>query len=1054
VSGTTFSTDPVVFEGTVAAGRQATAMTDSNGYGAPAIGRSGLSRGSRGALSHRVSGSPSTAVGGYSVLHEFSSEVGNPAGPLLKTADGKLYGTSTKGGNFGFGSIFVLTPSGGNGFTFATLHSFQLGADGDALGRGLLDGLDGYFYGVTFEGGGKNVAGTFFKITSSGTLTTLHAFAGSDGWNPVSLIRGSDGNFYGLTQSGGAGGYGTVFEISPAGSLTTLHAFDISEGSLPRSLLQASDGNFYGTTTFAGPGGLGRVFQMTPSGALTTFHSFSGSDGASPVNLIQAADGNFYGTASSGGGTNNGTVFQITPQGTLTTLYSFSGGDGASPVSLIPAAGGGFLGTTAAGGPAGDGTVFRLTLQGSLTVLYAFAGTDGRYPTEIIQAADGDLFGTTLFDGPGLNGAVFRLTLAGTLTNLHTFLNAEGSEPTARLIEGADGNFYGTTYGGAGGGSVFRIDPSGTLTALHSFSGADGLHPLGGLIEGIDGDFYGTTQYGGDNNKGTVFCVTSAGSFATLHSFKGIDGAELLAGVIQAGDGDFYGTTSGGGPNGYGTLFQMTPSGTVTTLHAFERDADGAYPQASLIQATDGSFYGTTFSGGAGGFGTVFRITSSGTLTTLYSFSSGVSGGNPVAGLKQATDGDFFGTTEGGGENDFGTVFRITSFGSLTTLHSFTGADGARPVTELIQSADGNFYGTTGGGGENGGGSVFRITPSGVVTTLHSFAGADGFGPHGGLLEATNGDFYGTTIVGGSWLGGVVFRLSGSCLPPDVGNDGPVCEGQTLQLSASNVPGATYSWTGPNSFTSAEQNPEILAAPSSASGLYSVTVAVDGCVSPPATTSVLVRPAPSTAIAAPGSICPNSFGNSASVPSAGAGATYAWTIGNGTITLGAGTSAITFTAGSSSTLQLGVTVTNSNGCGAIGSTSVSITEGPACPGLFFTVTPCRVADTREGNGSSGGPALEAGAVRSFPVAGACGIPPSARAVAVNLAVFQPSNGGDLRVYPDGEPAPLASSINFRPGTVRANNAIIPLGASGQISVQCDMPSGSTHFFFDVFGYFQ
>ena len=124
------------------------------------------------------------------------------------------------------------------------------------------------------------------------------------------------------------------------------------------------------------------------------------------------------------------------------------------------------------------------------------------------------------------------------------------------------------------------------------------------------------------------------------------------------------------------------------------------------------------------------------------------------------------------------------------------------------------------------------------------------------------------------------------------------------------------------------------------------------------------------------------------------------------------------------------------------------------PASFFTVTPCRVADTRDAPGPSGGPALAAGAVRSFPVTGLCEIPSTATSVAANLTVVQPSGDGDLRVYPTGQGAPLASSINFRSGTVRANNAVVALGASGQVSVQCDMPAGSTHFFFDVYGYFQ
>jgi hypothetical protein len=141
-------------------------------------------------------------------------------------------------------------------------------------------------------------------------------------------------------------------------------------------------------------------------------------------------------------------------------------------------------------------------------------------------------------------------------------------------------------------------------------------------------------------------------------------------------------------------------------------------------------------------------------------------------------------------------------------------------------------------------------------------------------------------------------------------------------------------------------------------------------------------------------------------------------------------------------------------CSATGSKSVTIAAGPSCGNGFFAVTPCRVADTREADGPSGGPSLIAGATRSFPVAGVCGVPASATAVAINLAVYEPSEDGDLRVYPAGAAPPDASAINFRPGIVRANNAIILLDSTGQLSVQCDMRSGETHFFFDVYGYFQ
>ena len=214
-------------------------------------------------------------------------------------------------------------------------------------------------------------------------------------------------------------------------------------------------------------------------------------------------------------------------------------------------------------------------------------------------------------------------------------------------------------------------------------------------------------------------------------------------------------------------------------------------------------------------------------------------------------------------------------------------------------------------------------------------------------------------------------------------------------------------------------------------------------------------PGGTTTIAAPASACPGAAGLTASVPPV-AGATYAWAITGGSITAGSGTSQITFTAGASGSVHLDVTVTDTAACVVTGSKDISINGGACGGGSYFTVAPCRVADTRNPPGPSGGPPLAANHVRSFPVTGICGIPPTAKAVAVNLAVFFPDSDGDLRVYPTGGAAPLASSINFRPGIVRANNAIVPIGAGGQISVQCDMasPTGSTNFFFDVFGYFE
>jgi uncharacterized repeat protein (TIGR03803 family) len=269
---------------------------------------------------------------------------------------------------------------------------------------------------------------------------------------------------------------------------------------------------------------------------------------------------------------------------------------------------------------------------------------------------------------------------------------------------------------------------------------------------------------------------------------------------VQATDGNFYGTTWGCGANGYGTVFKVNPSGALTILYNFcsqANCADGAFPDGSLVQSADGNFYGTTSAGGnnndlacyTAGCGTVFKITASGALTTLYRFCSKtncVDGASPLAGLVQAADGDFYGTTPWGGANcvsqgGCGTVFKITPPGELTTLYSFCSlpncADGAGPRTApLLQATDGNFYGSTEGGGTNsracptGCGTIFQITAAGALTTFHSFDHTDGLQPNG-LVQATDGNFYGTTQYGGNSgnkcsVGcGTVFSLSMSLGP-------------------------------------------------------------------------------------------------------------------------------------------------------------------------------------------------------------------------------------------------------------------------------------------------
>jgi uncharacterized repeat protein (TIGR03803 family) len=362
------------------------------------------------------------------------------------------------------------------------------------------------------------------------------------------------------------------------------------------------------------------------------------------------------------------------------------------------------------------------------------------------------------------------------LTLLHSFAVDDGQEITSALIQGSDGDFYGTASSEGSStsnayGTVFRIAADGTLTKLHTFEYSDGAFPQGGLLQASDGNFYGTTEFGGGTTGcggegcGTVFRVTPAGAFTTLHAFTGTDGALSAASLVQGSDGNFYGTTPAGGANGWGAVYKITPAGVLTVLHSFDQ-SDGAYPVASLVQAADGNFYGTTEYGGGSGncenqCGTVFMITPAGSLTTLYAF-SGSDGEYPTANLVQGSDGNFYGTARsGGGSCGCGTVFAITAAGTLTTLHTFSGGDGEHPYAGLLQGSDGQFYGTAAtGGGNSGEGNIYRIGSSGTFGMLYAFSGStDGSNPEAGLIEGRNGKLYGTAFAGGS-SGGTAFQLS------------------------------------------------------------------------------------------------------------------------------------------------------------------------------------------------------------------------------------------------------------------------------------------------------
>lgn len=349
--------------------------------------------------------------------------------------------------------------------------------------------------------------------------------------------------------------------------------------------------------------------------------------------------------------------------------------------------------------------------------------------------------------------------------------------------------------------------PAQTFTSLVSFNGDNGAFPESmSLVQGTNGDLYGTAPSGGANSGGTVFKMTPGGTVTTIYSFCAqtncTDGKAPFAGLVLANNGTFYGTTSSGGQYGdYGTVFSITSAGALTTLHSFNIATDGAYLVAALVQATNGTFYGATGEGGTNNYGTIFSMTSGGTVTTLHSFDR-TDGAYPYGALVQATNGTFYGTTSDFGANGDGTVFSITSGGTLTTLHNFDGTDGAYPNPSLVQATNGTFYGTTVEGGANGYGTVFSITSGGTLTTLHSFDLTDGAEPYATLVQATNGNFYGTTSVGGTAncsFGqpcGNVFSITAAGTPTTLhsfdGTDGKTPEAGLVQATNGTFYGVTY----------------------------------------------------------------------------------------------------------------------------------------------------------------------------------------------------------------------------------------------------------------------
>jgi uncharacterized repeat protein (TIGR03803 family) len=368
-------------------------------------------------------------------------------------------------------------------------------------------------------------------------------------------------------------------------------------------------------------------------------------------------------------------------------------------------------------------TVTMLLTAGSVAsaardfrTLHTFSVSEGSSPNELVQGGDGYYYGTTVSGGAySWHGTVYKMSRKGVTQVLYSFNGVDGSQPRGALVDGGDGYFYGvTSRGGAyGGGTAFKISSKGAITFLHSFGGTsiEGTAPQA-LTRGNDLYFYGVSMFGGTNSRGTIFKMSRTGTTTTLRSFSGSDGSSPSYRLLSTGNGFYYGITTNGGLYDRGVAFKISSGGQFSLLYSFQQlGALGHSPTGPLSLGTDNLFYGTTQNGGTQGWGTVYKMSTAGAVTWLRSFQGGDDGGIPKGGVTLSNNFHYYGTTSTGGPLAGGTTFKMSGSGRLKTLHAFNpsnGVEGSSPSVPLLLNVTGQLVGAT---EAESGGSVFVQRP-------------------------------------------------------------------------------------------------------------------------------------------------------------------------------------------------------------------------------------------------------------------------------------------------------------------------------------------------------
>lgn len=719
---------------------------------------------------------------GFVVLHAFDGTTGRfPEGPLIEGTDGALYGqtylgTDRSGGGSG-STIFKINPDGSG---FKTIHYFP-----DPVRHiSTVQGSDGMLYGTGSTGAG----GLIFRLNPNGS--GFEVLLRKDYIIPFGkLVQAASGELYGCVQDyAGLLGDG-VFKVNMDGT-----DFKILKWGFERlgGLVEAFDGNLYGTTVEGGSFGKGTIFRIkTDQDQIAVLHNFD-AKAANPGGLI-SFNSQLYGCTSRGGMNDGGVVFSFNPvRRSYLQIADFNaeGGGGPAPGDFL------IVNTVAATGmPRHESRTITFSDVMSRTMTVSFIPGDGSYRLAVIKAGSPPTFTpsnniaysgglgngqTVVYNGTGssfnLNGlkpgteyylTIFEYNASGNVIK-YLISNAPVARQTTRT---ASEKIFGTaTYGGVPlNGTIFSFDPgrANSLFVVNAFKRWQGMNPFGNMIEAKDGFLYGTTSSGPLPSKhGTIFKIDPDGTQHTLlHTFSGDDGSGPNSGLVQASNNLLFGVTNSGGASGAGTIFSIRTDGTAfRVLHAFNR-TDGSSPNGPLVQASNGSLYGTTNTGGTNGAGVIYRINVGGAGFRILHHFKKENEGHPCGGLIVGSDGFLYGMANGGSPQFPGSVFKINMDGSdYRVLHEFTSLAQGAPIGTLLQIPDGTLYGMVVGTGTSsepdGHGNIFKINPDGGgYKVVHPFNGDNGSNPRGKLLYY-NDDLYGFTAKGGSDDAGVLFKYS------------------------------------------------------------------------------------------------------------------------------------------------------------------------------------------------------------------------------------------------------------------------------------------------------